>query len=190
MRAWIHCTLIATNGRRFDTTGFSASGVVRHRIDALLRQFVRLGGDARHRQHQSSTLRSRCRSPATRASRSPGPQQPVWTIDATAKGDLDKLAFAGAFTTPVSRRLHRRGARPHQPTGTGRARRRCTTSTCAPGAEAMRWAASRERWRCAEIRSGFSGRGPLTPAGLERARSTPCSKGRTQHASSRPIASS
>lgn len=157
-------TLIATNGRRFDTSRIKASGVGRPRT---LRFFeTSFDWDV---MHVTGSTQLRAADPMqiegdARISIA-WPQQPVWIIDATGKGDLDSLALNAHFTAPfradfagealtlTSNWNWRGAAQIHdfdlRAWGGGGALGRIT------GKLAVRGDAR-----------GFSGHGPLTPAGL------------------------
>ena len=158
-------TLIATNGRRYDTTNFTASGVVRHRS---MRFFdSSFDWEAMHvtgstKLDAAIPMRISGNARITIA----WPQQPVWTIDTAAKGDLAKLGFTGAFTTPFRADF------------TGEARDLTTRwnwsgETKVHDFDLRAWGGGDALGRVTgtlAVRGdaqGFSGRGPLTPAGLE-----------------------
>lgn len=158
-------TLIATNGRRFDTTGNFVSGTVKPRTIRLYDtsfdwEAMHVRGNSKLSAADPLKITGDARITLT------WPQQPVWTIDATANGDLDVLGIQANFTAPF--RADFRGqardltsqwnwsgdAQVHdfdlRAWGAGGALGRITGTLAVQGDS-----------------RGFGGHGPLTPAGLE-----------------------
>ncbi len=158
-------TLIAINGRRFDISdayisGTAKPGTIRLYDTSFSWEAMHVRGNTR--LTAASPLRISGEARITLA----WPQQPVWTIDTTANGDLDVLGVQARFTTPFradfrgqARDLTTRwnwsgDAQVHdfdlRAWGGGGALGRITGSLAVHGDS-----------------QGFGGRGPLTPAGLE-----------------------
>ena len=157
-------TLIATNGRRFDVSRLETSGVVQYRTLRLFDasfdwESMHIGGRADLRAADPMQVNGDARITIS------WPGQPVWTIDATGRGDLQTLPLEAHFTTPfradfigsamdLTGAWHWGGdARIHdfdlRAWGGGAALGRITGSLEVSG----------------DAR-GFAARGPLTPAGL------------------------
>jgi translocation and assembly module TamB len=92
-------TLIATNGRRFDTTRVTASGVLHHRRLRLFEtsfdwEAMHVAGRTDLRAADPMRIKGDARITIS------WPGQPVWTIEASGRGDLDTLALQANFTAP------------------------------------------------------------------------------------------
>lgn len=158
-------TLIATNGRRFDITGGYVSGTIRQHTIRLFDtafdwQAMHVSGNTKLTAGDPMKIAGNARITLT------WPDQPVWTIDATAKGDLDLLPLQASITAPFRADFQGRAqdltgqwnwsgeAQVHdfdlQAWGAGDALGRITGTLTLRGDS-----------------QGFGARGPLTPAGLK-----------------------
>ena len=93
-------TLIATNGRRFDTTNGYVSGTARQRTIRLFDttfdwEAMHVDGSAKLTAADPMKVSGDARITLS------WPDQPVWTIDATGNGNLDVLGLQANITAPL-----------------------------------------------------------------------------------------
>jgi translocation and assembly module TamB len=158
-------TLIATNGRRFDTTAVAGSAVVKHRTIRIFDtafdwEAMQVSGSTDLEAASPMRVEGNARIVLS------WPGQPSWTIDTTADGDLGTLGFDAHITTPM--RADVKGSA------------RDLTSKWNWSGEARvhdfdvrAWGGSGALGRVTGALAvhgdakGFGGKGPLTPAGLK-----------------------
>jgi translocation and assembly module TamB len=93
-------TLVLQNGRRFDWTDVNTSGVARHRTLRFYEgnftqdDTIHVSGKATLRAEDPMALDADVRILMQY------PNQPLWVISASGRGDLDKLAITAEFTSP------------------------------------------------------------------------------------------
>jgi translocation and assembly module TamB len=157
-------TLIATNGRRFDTIYGYASGTIRqHTIKLFDTAFdweaMHVSGSSKLTAADPMKISGAAHITLT------WPEQPVWTIDATADGDLDVLPVQASFSTPL--RADFQGAARDLTSGwnwSGEAQ--------VHDFDLRAWGAGNALGRVTGTlavhgdANGFAADGPLTPAGL------------------------
>jgi translocation and assembly module TamB len=93
-------TLILQNGRRFDLTDVNTSGTARHRTlrfydGSFTQDAIHVSGSSTLHAEDPMGIEGDVRILMQ------FPNQPLWLINASGKGDLDKLPLSAEFTSPL-----------------------------------------------------------------------------------------
>jgi translocation and assembly module TamB len=157
-------TLIVQNGRRFDLTDVNTSGVARHRTIQLYessfdQDAIHVTGKARLRAEDPMALDADARILVRY------PNQPLWVIAASGRGNLDKLGITAEFTAPFQATFTGNAedlARAWHWSGKGKVRTLDLRAWGAGGTLGRIFGELDVKGNA----SGFEGRGPLTSEGL------------------------